>query len=302
MSQNFLQSINWLNFQRALGRQGWLIRYEDTASVVIKYDLPLKKSYLYCPYGPNIFASALDFLIEEINKIAKNEGVIFFRCDPRDELPLETKKFIKAPDNYDLSAVFMPRNIAVLDLTASEEDIWQKAKPKNRYNINLARRRGLIIEQSDDLVEFYQLICRTAQRQGVMPQPMDHYRKLAESFQKQIKIFFVQYQNKKIATAMILFWGDTATYLHGGADFNYRQLMAPHLLHWEMIKQAKNDGYQFYDLGGITLFSNHPWAGITRFKLGFGAQVRSSGGAYDLIFQPFWYNLYNLLRRFRKKC
>jgi hypothetical protein len=43
----------------------------------------------------------------------------------------------------------------------------------------------------------------------------------------------------------------------------------------------------------------HPWAGITRFKEGFGGRLVSSPGAYDLPLNKLGYFLYTAVRKLR---
>ncbi|MFH2104837.1 MAG: peptidoglycan bridge formation glycyltransferase FemA/FemB family protein, partial [Parcubacteria group bacterium] len=76
-------------------------------------------------------------------------------------------------------------------------------------------------------------------------------------------------------------------------------LMAPHLLQWEAIKEAKKRDLQYYDFGGIApadANKNHPWSGITRFKRGFGGEEQNWVGALELAYRPGWYWGYNFLR------
>ena len=44
---------------------------------------------------------------------------------------------------------------------------------------------------------------------------------------------------------------------------------------------------------------NHPWAGVTRFKLGFGGRAVDYPGTFDLPLNRLWYTLYSLVRRAR---
>ena len=85
--------------------------------------------------------------------------------------------------------------------------------------------------------------------------------------------------------------------------------MAPHLLQWEAIKLAKKEGCKYYDLFGIAPRINnegekheydkrHMYAGVTRFKLGFGGMPVEYPGTFDIKIRRYF--LYNLLRKFRR--
>ena len=80
----------------------------------------------------------------------------------------------------------------------------------------------------------------------------------------------------------MLFHGNTVTYLHG--DSNERTKGASNLLHWEIIKIAKNEGYNWYDFGGATLHTekNSKGWGINRFKLRFGGKLCIFYGGYKV--------------------
>ena len=56
-NSNFLQSWEWGEFQKSLGRKIWRLGAEHdrklvASALIVKNDLPLGKSYLYCPRGP----------------------------------------------------------------------------------------------------------------------------------------------------------------------------------------------------------------------------------------------------------
>ena len=103
-----------------------------------------------------------------------------------------------------------------------------------------------------------------------------------------------EYERQIIAANLVNFYGDTATYLHGSSSSKNRQVMAPHLLQWEQIKEAKNRGMKYYDFWG---FDEDKWPGVSRFKKGFGGEIVEYAGAYDLIWNKLWYQLYNLAKK-----
>ena len=66
MSRTFLQTAEWLDFQKSLGRKVWHFDDGKIRANIIKHDLPLKKSYLYIPHGPEI-------IFDEIKSGLSNE-------------------------------------------------------------------------------------------------------------------------------------------------------------------------------------------------------------------------------------
>jgi lipid II:glycine glycyltransferase (peptidoglycan interpeptide bridge formation enzyme) len=79
--------------------------------------------------------------------------------------------------------------------------------------------------------------------------------------------------------------------------------MAPYLLHWELIKEAKEKGLKFYDWWGIAASDDpkDPWAGITRFKKGFGGEMVSYPGTFDYVLKPAGYEFYKLFRFVKRR-
>jgi len=165
------------------------------------------------------------------------------------------------------------------------------------------RRRGIIFglpkkkdlrfkiydlrKETKALDEFLQLLQKTSRRDEFHSHPEEYYKKLLDL--KSIKLFAIEHQDKIIASNIILFYGKRAIYLHGASDYEYRNLMAPYLLHWHIIKHAKDKGFLEYDLWGV---DDKKWPGVTRFKRGLGGKEVNYVGSYNYVFKPFWYALY----------
>ncbi|HBH46975.1 MAG: hypothetical protein A2445_01035 [Candidatus Jacksonbacteria bacterium RIFOXYC2_FULL_44_29] len=287
-----------------------------SASVlVIKYPLPLGKSWLYSPRlaWPE---SDLPQLIDEGAKIAKTEKSIFWKIEFSDSkfkiLNLKLKIAPAAPLQY-------PETF-IIDLSESDEALLAKMKPKIRYNIHLAQKRGVTIkwtpnchpdrgrqpigrvEGSLSLTEtfdvFYDLLSQTATRQHIRLHPKKHYENILKILgdADAAAIAIAEYQNKPVAANLVTFYGDTAIYLHGGTDDAYKSVMAPYLLQWESLQEARRRGCKFYDFGGAAVETGKidGWAGITRFKAGFGGKLTRFGETYDVVFNKGWYRLYQL--------
>ena len=70
--------------------------------------------------------------------------------------------------------------------------------------------------------------------------------------------------------------------------------MAPYLLQWESMQEAKRRGAKEYDLWGVDA---KKWPGLTRFKRGFGGEKISYIGSYDYIYNRFLYAGYMLKQK-----
>lgn len=276
---SFLQSVDWVNFQKSLGRRVWQL---DGINI-IKHNLPFKKSYLYSPRCRGDFLSE-DFL-EKIKEIAKKENTIFFKVEPLTEI---NKKF-----GLRKSKNIQPRKTLILDISKSDEELLNQMHYKTRYNIQLAQKKNVEIKKNKKYFEeFWQLMKQTTKRDGFKPHPKEYYRKILEI--PGVELFVAEFNNKIIAANIVVFYDKQAIYLHGASDYEHRNLMAPHLLQWEQIKEAKKCGCVEYDFWGI---DEKKWPGVTRFKKGFSSQEIIYPGAYDLVFQPIWYRIYKLAKK-----
>ncbi|MGE5298274.1 MAG: lipid II:glycine glycyltransferase FemX, partial [Acidobacteriaceae bacterium] len=192
----------------------------------------------------------------------------------------------------------------VLDLNESEDLILAKMKPKHRYNLNLAIKKGVKIRQGNmsDLPIFLKLLKETAARNHFNLHPEDYYVKLFQTlYPDNIRMFVAELENRPLAALALTLFSDTAIYLHGGSSDRNKETMATYALQWEAIKFARASGMAKYDFGGIAPLSEpgHSWAGISRFKRGFGGREEASPGAFDLRVSKFWYNVYANFRKIR---
>lgn len=296
----FAQSWDWADFQLGLGAKIWRLAVLDNGEILAtakftKKPLFIGKSYFYCDRGPvmkdNIFNMQIfNLLIEEINKIAQSEKAIFFRFDPV----------------YNLSGVnglsktidIQPKKTAILDLSKNEEELLAAMHQKTRYNIRLAQKKGVVIEQAgkEKFEEFWRLMEETRERDEFKLHGKEYYRQmLSLDF---IKLYFAKYEGKVIAASIVARYGDMATYMHGGSSNNDREVMAPFLLQWTAIADAKKAGLKYYDFYGV---DENKWPGVTRFKMGFNPAVFEYSGTHDLVYNNLWYSVYKWLRIIRRK-
>jgi peptidoglycan pentaglycine glycine transferase (the first glycine) len=283
---SILQSWAWGEFQASLGQKIYRFSGDDFVCLGIETDLPLGKKYIYCPRGP--LGNTKEALFD-LKKLETDHSLIFTRLEPYQAVDLP----------HALKDV-QPAHEWALDLEKSEEELLISMKPKTRYNINLAQRKGITIREGtkEDLLIFWQLMLETASRQGIRLHPQNYYWQMWESLAPvNMKLLLAEYQGQALAGMLLTQFSDTAYYLHGGTSARMKEAMAPYLLHWEAIRIAKFLGFKYYNFGGMGAAG---WEGITRFKQGFGGFEIHYPGAFDLVFSPLWYNIYAQARHFKK--
>ncbi len=310
-----LQSWAWGDFQHSLDRK--VIRLAGlngsgeivAAALLIQNELHFEYNYLYCPRGPVLSEStpgAMQEMAAAMKEVAKDEQSFMIRLDP----PMSSAALLQfnvsglRPSGYQLQ----PKCVFMIDIAGAEEEMLNAMKQKTRYNIGLAKKRGVQIRMSteiSDIEPFWQLIKETTARDGFAPHPKEHYKKMIENLAPDgmIKLFLAEYDGKVVAAALVSFFGGVATYLHGASSDMYRDVMAPYLLQWEAILEAKRLGCTRYDFGGVNgeSYVNKKWEGITRFKLGFNQTAIPTEyvGGLEIVTNPVIYSVYSFVKQIR---
>lgn len=311
ISGAFLQSFLWKEFLEQQGKRSWQINVVDDVKIAfcLLYEntLPFGKSYLYAPKGP-IFKQGLE-------QEKKEEAMKLILSAARN-LSIQTKKreeiFFKFEANEDFGFIaglkktesVQPQETIFLQLDQEPKEMLAKMHPKTRYNISLAIKKGVKIEvseQEDDLKYFLELNKKTSFRQEISTHSERYYQLLWQTLLNHHagKLYLARHGKEVVAANLILNFGPTSTYLHGASNYQVRNLMAPHLLQWQAIKDAKTAGFLFYDFWGVAPSdgSKPKWDGFTRFKEGFGGQREVYPEAREIIYQESFYQFYQLSKK-----
>lgn len=311
ISGNFLQSSIWIEFLKRQNKNFWPIAVESENKILAlclfyETSLPMGLSYLTSPKGPIFLTETSEKDKKEISKLllskardicisTKKKDEIFCRLEPNAEIKISGLK--KSKDIH-------PRDTWILNLDKEEKDLLAGMHPKTRYNIAVAKKNGVQIkfsQEKEDIKHFLNLIKLTATRNQISVHSDNYYTLLWDTLlgNRAGSLALAEYRGELVAANLLINFGQSCVYLHGGSNYKYRNLMAPSLLQWESIKQAKAAGFLVYDFWGIAPQDNSQarWEGITRFKKGFGGERLVSPGAYDYIYHPTWYQIYHLGRK-----
>jgi lipid II:glycine glycyltransferase (peptidoglycan interpeptide bridge formation enzyme) len=283
--------------------------------LVLKRMMGMGKCWLYCPKGP-IFASSsrlrstgkkegevvMDLAVEAwlkvVDGLAKREKAVFLRVEPGLVENGPTGFGMKVDFDWKKAGLvaahahYQPENTLVVDLRGSEEDILAQMKAKGRYNIKLAEKKGVeVIEVGvgeiglkEGVAAFHNLLKETTERDKFGGHTANYYLKMLEILgPERAKLYLARYEGEIIAGVLVTFFGDLAIYYFGASGNRHRNVMAPYLLQWRAMLEAKKRGCRWYDFlgtaplkegadGEFTYDEGHEWAGVTGFKLKFGGE------------------------------
>lgn len=178
----------------------------------------------------------------------------------------------------------------VVDLNGSEDDILGRMKPKTRYNIGLARRKGVTVHTADssNLADFYGLYVQTAKRNGFIPCSMQQFSamfrcRFGSGHEADIIFLLARHGGDILSGAIIGIAGQCANFLYGASGNIKRNCMASSLMHWTGMCIARQRGCRSYEMGAVspTPDAAHPFNGLHRFKAGFGGRIELRSGSWD---------------------
>jgi lipid II:glycine glycyltransferase (peptidoglycan interpeptide bridge formation enzyme) len=320
----FTQSWAWGDFLGTQNEKIWRLIVEDDAQspdcrgvprndivAVVFFFKSLAKmgrSVLYAPRGPvinikiqNSKFKIMELILQEVDRIVGEEGAMAFQLDPYSE----DKSWCEIFDKMGFQKCerdILPRHTLMLDLRADEDVLLKQMHEKTRYNIGVAKKHGVeIVADNAGLKEFYELLKKTEERQKVRFYGAKYFKELLNV--PFVKLYLAKVGGQVVAGNVVVFWDNTATYLWGASDHGFRQMMAPYLLQWQAIRDAKKAGLWFYDFWGAAPAGSNGreanWAGFTKFKMGFSpsAEITEYIGTYEKIYQPIQLGFYRFLQK-----
>lgn len=326
---HLLQSAEWGELKANFG---WnvhrVIIGNAGAQILTRRILPGIK-IAYIPKGPiginwedkTTIRYTWQMLLEGIDNICREERAFMLLIEPdlwetQEAITGEEKEIdiiqFRIPEGFiEGNHSIQPQRTLVIDLHHDEDRILGRMKQKTRYNIKLARRKGIIIHPSADIMLFYHLMEETSERDRFVVHDSTYYQKAYDLFQPRgyCELLIADYQNEPVAGLMVFAFHERSWYLYGASSNKHRERMPSYLIQWEAMRWAKSQGCHEYDLWGVpdedleTLekqFSHRTdglW-GVYRFKRGFGGDLRRQTGPWVRVYNPILYRLYKLwLRR-----
>ena len=186
-----------------------------------------------------------------------------------------------------------------LDIRPSEQELLNNMHSKTRYNIRLAKKKGVQIRKAvnnEDLRKFYDILIETAERDQFLIRGYEYFEMIWDNMFANgwAEIFLAEWEDKTIAATLALIMGEKAWYLYGASINQYRNVMPNFLIQWEMICWARERGCTLYDFsrGFRYLDESNPLYGLFKFKKGFNGDFTEFVGDWDTVYSSFFYFLW----------
>ena len=296
---HILQTRAWGEFKRAWGWRPtyWIANAggADVAVLFLRRRIPGLGDLWYAPKGPGVTEAGS--LVAILADRGPMKDAFLVKVEPEiDESRTDSHAWGAAGLRKAASDVQMSRATIIVDLDRDEDALIASFKPKSRYNIRLAGRRGVEVapvEMTDaNIALMYSLMAATRERAGFFLRSERYFRGYWElqAASGQAQLFFASWHGQVLAGVFATFLGSHGWYKDGGSLKEHSELMAPHLLQWEVMRWLRARGVRTYDLVAVPsasqLFESHPLYGLYRFKSGFSEQITEFIGTWDLPLRP----------------
>lgn len=312
-----LQTWEWGDFRKKTGLEVERIGFFQAGKLekaiqVTFHPLPIMgKTVGYFPKGdmPD------EEQISALNQLAEQHNALFIKMEPN------IAQKVDIPSAHKQIADFLEKQGAVLgrplftkytfqlDLTPTEDTLFNNLKSKTRYNVNLAFKKGVkIVEDSSQagLEKYLEIQAETTKRQGFYAHSDDYFRQMWQILQPtgMMKIFHALYEQQVLTSWIMFVFNNTLYYPYGASRSEHRDVMASNLMMWEMIRYGKSVGCTLFDMwGSLGPKPNpkDPWFGFHRFKSGYGGDLVEFVGTYDLVQDTTLYKLFRVAENARWK-
>ncbi len=289
-------------------------------------------SVAYVPYGPELEPSDefQGMFLEELSESLRSflpKNCILIRYDlcweswwakdkdyfdeqgiwkGEPDTPTQEFRFNFSTHNWNLKKAhsnILPANTIYLNLTTGTDTLLKRMKPKTRYNIGLAHRKGVTVKSMglDGIHIWYEIYKETAARNHILLNDLKYFQAVLSAraddthSPADVNLLVAEKDGKPLAAMFLVITQNRGSYLYGASSSTERNLMATYALQWEAICRSKEAGCTEYDMFGISPSPDpqHPLYGLYKFKSGFGGDIYHSLGCWDY---PLDKDLYTLFR------
>jgi len=275
-----LQTWAWGEVQ---SRAGWTVERVrldggSMASVQVRGVGPVREAYV--PRGP---VPATRAAVEAL--VAWSRGKRFARLRVEPEAPAALIEVMREL-GFASAQPTQPANTRIVPL-GEPPGVLASFDRGTRYNIRLAERRGVVVEEGSDAAVLAQQSAAVEEREAISL-PRQGYYELLLGLLPWCRIYVARHPatGEALCAVLVARHAGRGYNLFAGRSGAHADLKANDLAHWRAIGGCAEAGLADYDLWGVPpagAGADHPWHGLGQFKKGFGGLEVDYPGAWELI-------------------
>jgi lipid II:glycine glycyltransferase (peptidoglycan interpeptide bridge formation enzyme) len=260
--------------------------------------------------GPCIqsdYSEVEEIIVRQLKGLLKRENLLYLTVDvfynhPQIIKRLTKEGFIKASRN--MPPYQMVESTLVLDLTQSEDDLFNQFDVKRRKNIKsgLKHTFDARVGTREDIPMFLDLINKTCQRRNTNPlvDSVDYFYSVWDAFspRNQVMLHLADVNGKTICGTFCYTFGDTFCADLWGWNGEHSKEKISETYFWHLIRWAKNNGFKKFDFVHLDKKAAHaiesgleipeeikkrPLYSASHFKLRWGGRILDYPGHYTLF-------------------
>jgi len=225
---HLLQSWRWGAFKQRFGWDAERIavpREGGDALAQVLFRNKAGMSIGYIPRGPVWPVDDPDAVAElwsKIDEAARRRKTLNIIVEPDRQLSEQSRlgmRLVPGPKPI------QPARSVKVDLV-DDQSLIDQMHPKTRYNVRLARRRGVttrIAEQRDDsIAAFHDMLEDTASRNEFVVHTPDYYREFLSVFGEDACLMFAEIDGRPVAGTIAAVFGDEGIYMYGASSTQER--------------------------------------------------------------------------------
>jgi len=252
-----------------------------------------------------------DFIAEQewtLIQLAKSENALFIQIETLD---YSWEAAICEFQNFHTwyYKKFITPFTAIIDLNKTDEEILAMMKPKWRYNIKLAKKKGVTVTKvkktNENIKAYYDLSQETTKRDNFAWHKEEYYQTFLNTLQNS-ELFLASIDWEVIAGGIFVFEKNVSYYYYGASTSKkqFRNLMAPYLLQWEAIQCAKSLDSKIYDFLWVSWeweYFDESLSGVTDFKKKLTPNIKHVSHSYIYIDKKIQYKIFNTVKAIKAR-
>ena len=313
---HILQSAAWGAFQENQGNSTFSAEGEGWSVLAALDTTRSHTPRMYAAYGPSFQTDeALAEALSALEDAAKKRDAVYVRVEPvgpSEEAEAQTAEKLTALGYHKVDHI-QPEDTWLVDVSRPWDDVFMDMDPNHRRRYRGMEKRSIEVTSStnpDDIRYLSDLMAQVEDRDSVELRDYDYLHAQADVlmnagaatlYMATAPVIDGDGDERKVVSCDFVFQDDDTVYMmHNGTDGAYYKTGANVAMQVQIVRDACEQGRKWVDFCGIApegSGKDHPWAGFSRFKQGFGGQYRHYLGTWEKPIKKMHYALYETARK-----